>query len=180
MPLRYLIDENLRGTLAIALVRVATRHGLSLDVMQIGDEPAPSLSTQDPELLIWTEKENRLLISRDRRTLAAHLAAHLARGHQSPGIVYSQSPYDPAKDLEDDNLRAELIEIYGPAYIDARLKSTSMYGTRTSAGRSKLAVELQIAVTKLLLRLRGGLFEDETSGSAQIVYVGREPANVNW
>jgi hypothetical protein len=86
MPLRYLVDENLRGTLAIALSRHATRLGLTIDVVQVGDKAAPPLATLDPALLLWAEAENRILISTDRRTLAAHLAEHLKDGHQSPGI----------------------------------------------------------------------------------------------
>jgi hypothetical protein len=86
MPLSYLIDENLRGTLMIALIRVCTRYGLALDVIQVGDDGDPTLGTLDPDLLIWAETDNRILISRDRRTLGGHLADHLNTGHESPGI----------------------------------------------------------------------------------------------
>jgi hypothetical protein len=87
MPLRYLVDENLRGTLAVTLVRVATKYGLSIDLLQVGDDPGPELGTVDSQLLMWAERHDRILVSRDRRTLAAHLAAHLATGHQSPGVL---------------------------------------------------------------------------------------------
>jgi hypothetical protein len=86
MPLAYLIDENLRGALAIALMRRATRYGLRLDLTQVGDAAAPPLGTLDPELLIWAEANERILVSRDRGTMGEHLAIHLADGRHSPGV----------------------------------------------------------------------------------------------
>jgi hypothetical protein len=86
MPLCYVIDENLRGTLAIALMRIATRHGLEVDAVQIGDELAPPLGTLDSAILVWPEMDERILVSFDRKTLAKHLSAHLAGGHHCPGI----------------------------------------------------------------------------------------------
>ena len=43
--------------------------------------------TSDQDILIWAEREERILISLDGRTLPAHLAAHLAAGHHSPGVM---------------------------------------------------------------------------------------------
>ncbi len=91
MPLSYLIDENLRGTLVIALIRVANRYGLSMDVKQVGDDQVPPLGTLDPELLIWAEANKRILISQDRRTLGGHLISHLAQGHVSDGIFITRA-----------------------------------------------------------------------------------------
>jgi predicted nuclease of predicted toxin-antitoxin system len=86
MALTYLIDENLRGTLMLTLLRTATRYGLALDVVQVGDPDAPPRETSDPDLLLWAEAENRILVSHDRRTMPAHLAGHLAAGRNCPGV----------------------------------------------------------------------------------------------
>jgi hypothetical protein len=85
--LRYVVDENLRGTLAVAATRYATRLGLDLDVIQIGDRDGPPLGSHDPEVLEWAENSGRILVSRDRKTLPEHLAQHLAAGRNSPGII---------------------------------------------------------------------------------------------
>lgn len=87
MALTYLIDEHLRGTLFTVLVRVARHQGFELDVVQVGDGFAPPLGTEDPDLIAWAEAEGRVMISLDRNSLPIHLAAHLASGRQSPGIL---------------------------------------------------------------------------------------------
>ena len=87
MPLRYLIDENLRGTLAVTVVRHATKLGLELDILQIGDVGAPQRGTTDPEILAWGESSNRIIITRDHQTMPTHLANHLAAGRYSPGVI---------------------------------------------------------------------------------------------
>lgn len=44
------------------------------------------LGTSDPDLLLWAERHNRILVSRDRRLLGKHFTDHLMSGHKSPGI----------------------------------------------------------------------------------------------
>lgn len=45
------------------------------------------LRSPDPDLLIWTEQEGRIILSLDFSTLPVHLAHHLQQGHSSPGIL---------------------------------------------------------------------------------------------
>jgi hypothetical protein len=86
MPLRFVLDENQRGL----LWRAAVRHnqaGLSpLDVVRVGDPPDLPLGSIDPDILRWGEREDRILVSFDKTTMAGHLADHLQAGHHSPGI----------------------------------------------------------------------------------------------
>jgi hypothetical protein len=86
VPLRYLFDENLRGL----LWRHDQRHNVRgidpIDVARIGDPGALPLGSLDPEILRWAEQANRILVSRDERTLGTHLADHLASGGRCPGI----------------------------------------------------------------------------------------------
>src|SRR5436309_368022 len=40
----------------------------------------------DPDILIWAEREGRILVSFDRSTLPNFLSDHLQAGHHSPGV----------------------------------------------------------------------------------------------
>lgn len=96
MPLRYLFDEHLRGTLPDAVVRWARREGYVLDVMQVGEVADVPLGMPDPELLRWAEADGRIVVSLDTATLPGHLAAHVASGGQSPGVFIARRPIGPA------------------------------------------------------------------------------------
>src|SRR5262249_11639833 len=45
------------------------------------------LGTTDPDLLLWCEGNGRVLVSRDHRTMPAHLTAHLLAGRHLPGLL---------------------------------------------------------------------------------------------
>jgi hypothetical protein len=86
MVLRYLLDEHLRGPLRRAVQWHNSRGSYPLDVVRVGDLADLQLGTGDPAILLWAEREERILVSHDRNTLARHLADHLEQGHHSPGI----------------------------------------------------------------------------------------------
>jgi hypothetical protein len=86
MPLAFVVDENLRGPVWNALQRARLSQGIPPDVFCVGEPSSPPLNITDPQLLIWTEKHQRILISNDRNTLQDHLEDHLAAGRTSPGI----------------------------------------------------------------------------------------------
>ena len=87
MPLRYLLDEHLRGPLWNA-IRRHNHGGVNvLDVERVGDPRDLPFSSTDSSVLLWAEREVRILVSEDKSTLADHLAAHLASGHHLPGIM---------------------------------------------------------------------------------------------
>jgi hypothetical protein len=87
VALRYVLDEHLRGPLWNA-IRRHNRGGVNvLDVSRVGDADDLPLASVDPEVLLWAEREDRILISEDKSTLADHLATHLASGHHSAGIM---------------------------------------------------------------------------------------------
>lgn len=86
MPLRYLLDEDLRGPLWNAIVRHNALAQDMIDIVRVGDPHAPALQTLDPELLRWTEENNRILVTFDKSTMQSHLADHLAASHASPGV----------------------------------------------------------------------------------------------
>ena len=64
-----------------------------LDVVRVGDPPDLPLGCDDPTILAWAEREQRILISRDEQ-LPKRLADHLGAGHHSPGVFLArQAPY---------------------------------------------------------------------------------------
>lgn len=55
MPLRFLLDENLRGPLWNAILRHNVRGIDVLDIVCVGDVSAPPLHALDPDILVWAE-----------------------------------------------------------------------------------------------------------------------------
>ncbi len=86
MALRFVLDENQRGLLWRAIVRHNQLGVCPVDVVRVGDPPDLPLGASDPEVLLWCEREDRILVSFDKSTLAGHLTAHLNAGRHSPGI----------------------------------------------------------------------------------------------
>jgi hypothetical protein len=86
MPLAYLLDEHLRRALWLAVQQHNAAGSNVLDVVRVGDPTDLPPGTLDPDLLVWAEREGRILISRDRSTLPGHLAEHLRAGRHCPGI----------------------------------------------------------------------------------------------
>jgi hypothetical protein len=58
-----------------------------LVVWRIGTVGAPPLGTSDPEILIWCESNNFILVTNNRRSMPVHLADHLSVGNHIPGII---------------------------------------------------------------------------------------------
>lgn len=44
-----------------------------LDVLRVGDIPELPLAVDDPDILMWAEREERILVTEDRHTMANHL-----------------------------------------------------------------------------------------------------------
>jgi hypothetical protein len=86
MPLRYLLDEHLRGPLWRAILWHNNSGVYPLDVVRVGDPPDLPLGSDDPTLLMWAEREHRILVTHDPDTMPRHLADHLAAGRHSPGV----------------------------------------------------------------------------------------------
>jgi Domain of unknown function (DUF5615) len=83
MEVRYLLDENMAPEWRTQLLR--NRPGLM--VWMIGDPSAPRQGTLDPEILIWCEERQFLLVTNNRRSMPNHLADHLANNRTIPGIL---------------------------------------------------------------------------------------------
>jgi hypothetical protein len=86
MTNRFLFDENLDDALRSAVAQHDTRGIDPIDTVQVGDPPDLPSGSADPDILIWAEREGRILVSFDRSTLPIFLADHLQAGHHSPGV----------------------------------------------------------------------------------------------
>lgn len=86
MPLTYVLDENLRRLLWRAIQHHNAAGQFAIDVAQVGDPVDLPLGSTDPAILLWAEKEDRVVVSRDYNTMPNHLAAHLQAGHHCAGL----------------------------------------------------------------------------------------------
>jgi hypothetical protein len=82
MSPQYLIDEHVPA----AIVRALRQQEPTLIVWRIGDAGTPARGCADPELLIWCETHDFVLVTDNRRSMPVHLAAHLQAGRYVPGI----------------------------------------------------------------------------------------------
>jgi hypothetical protein len=78
-----LLDEHVPSRLRTQLLRRIP----TLRIWRVGEPGAPAIGTADPELLAWCEANSFVLITNNRHTMPAHLAAHLAAGRHLPGIL---------------------------------------------------------------------------------------------
>jgi len=86
---RFLLDENLNPDLQTALLRLDP----TIDILRVGDSGAPPLETLDPEILDFCEREKRLLITDNRKSMPGHLKDHWARGGQFWGLCWVRPEY---------------------------------------------------------------------------------------
>lgn len=86
MPLPYVLDEHLRRTLWRAIQRYNASGSFVIDVVQVGDPVDLPLGSTDPDILLWAEKDKRVVVTRDYNTMLSHLATHLQAGHHCEGL----------------------------------------------------------------------------------------------
>lgn len=81
--IRLLLDENVNPRYRRELLRRET----TLMVWRIGDPGAPPEATLDPEILVWCELHEFILVTNNRKSMPLHLQSHLANGNHVPGIL---------------------------------------------------------------------------------------------
>ena len=58
-----------------------------LVVHAVGDPGFPPKGTLDPEILLWCEENNLVLITNNRKSMPVHLTEHIAQGRHIPGVI---------------------------------------------------------------------------------------------
>jgi hypothetical protein len=87
MPLAFLLDENVPRRLWRAIEIHNARGLYPLDVVRVGEPIDLSLGSDDPTILLWAEREGRIVVTEDKNTMPGHLVQHLRNGRHSPGIL---------------------------------------------------------------------------------------------
>ena len=72
MKIRFLLDENLSKQIKFAVLR---KNSL-INILCVGAQNAPSFGTLDPEILLYVEQSQRLLITDNRKSMPRHLEDH--------------------------------------------------------------------------------------------------------
>ena len=80
--IRYLMDENVNPLLRRELLR----REPNLVVWQVGLLGSPEHGTLDPEILIWCEENEFLLVTNNRQSMPVHLQDHLAKSRNATEI----------------------------------------------------------------------------------------------
>ncbi|MBE2202116.1 MAG: DUF5615 family PIN-like protein [Anaerolinea sp.] len=83
MKPRFLLDENVEAV----ILRQLRRRYPEVEVMAVGDPGTPLLQSKDPSLLDWIAVHRYILVTRDRRSMPDHIAAHYEKGGQLPGVL---------------------------------------------------------------------------------------------
>ncbi|NBD17363.1 MAG: hypothetical protein GVY04_14850 [Cyanobacteria bacterium] len=84
MKIKFLLDENLPPRTIIALQR---RHP-EIDILRVGQIGAPALGTPDPEILLYLESRQRILVTDNRRSMPKHLEDHWSAQRQIWGLLW--------------------------------------------------------------------------------------------
>jgi hypothetical protein len=71
--IKYLLDENVDR----ALLNGLRQHHFEITVWLIGDPGSPPRQTPDPDILIWCEAHDFLLVTNNRSSMPVHLNDHL-------------------------------------------------------------------------------------------------------
>jgi hypothetical protein len=103
MNLKYLLDENLAPLYRSQILQRVPE----LVVWMVGDPTAPPKSTPDPDILIWCEERDFVLVTNNRSSMPVHLADHLALGRHVPGILILNPNLSVGETIEELILLAQ-------------------------------------------------------------------------
>ena len=84
MKPRFLLDKHVNPAIQRQLNRLAP----TLEVLVIGQSDVPPKGTSDPNLLIWLEENDYILVTENRSTIPVHLADHFAQERRIPGVFW--------------------------------------------------------------------------------------------
>ncbi|MGD9854696.1 MAG: hypothetical protein AB7U20_07065 [Planctomycetaceae bacterium] len=101
--LRLASDADVHG----AIIRGMRRRRPELDLLRVQD--ALALATPDPEVLVWSAAENRILITNDRNTMVAAAYSRVAAGEPMPGLIVTSAEQSIGSAIDDILLIADCI-----------------------------------------------------------------------
>ncbi len=102
---RFLLDENVNPLYRRELLR----REPTLTVWRVGDPGAPPEATLDPEILLWCDQHEFVLITNNRKSMPVHLETHLGEGRHVPGILAISDKIGVSQTVEDLLLIASIV-----------------------------------------------------------------------
>ena len=85
MNVRYLVDEDVHG----ALVKAVRLREPSVDIIDV--KQLEIRGSKDPEILEFADRDGRVLVTFDHRTMPRHFGERLSKGKTSAGVlIFSQ------------------------------------------------------------------------------------------
>ena len=103
MTLQYLLDENVDPSYKAQL----HRRNPNIVMWVVGEPGVPARGTLDPEILLWCEEHNFLLVTNNRTSMPVHLTDHIAEGRHVPGIFILNPKLSMGQNIEELILIAE-------------------------------------------------------------------------
>ncbi|MCA1992408.1 MAG: DUF5615 family PIN-like protein [Coleofasciculus sp. S288] len=104
MSLKYLLDENVNPVYKVQL----RQKRRDLVIWAVGSEPTtPSMGTLDPEILLWCEEYDFVLVTNNRTSMPVHLVDHITAGHHVPGIFLLNPKLSIGQNIDELILIAE-------------------------------------------------------------------------
>lgn len=97
MTLKYLLDENVNPLYKTQL----TRQNADIVIWAVGEPHAPPKGTLDPEILIWCEDHNFVLVTNNRTSMPVHLVDHINQGRNVPGIFILNEKLSIGENLDE-------------------------------------------------------------------------------
>lgn len=86
MPIKYLIDENMRGRLWHMIQRHNALGINPLEAVRVGDIPELPLRSPDPNILEWSDRNDYILVTLDKTTMPQFFQDRITAGLHHPGM----------------------------------------------------------------------------------------------
>ncbi|MBC6471573.1 MAG: DUF5615 family PIN-like protein [Hormoscilla sp. GM102CHS1] len=97
MALKYLMDENVDPVYSI---QIRSKRP-DLVIRKVGEIDTPALSTLDPEILLWCEKYDFVLVTNNRKSMPVHLIDHINQDRHVPEIFILNHNQSIGKNIEE-------------------------------------------------------------------------------
>ena len=93
--MKFLVDENLDNN----ILRGLLRRQPDLDIVRVQD--VGLFGEDDPNVLAWAAKENRILLTHDVATITRYAYERTAKGWKMPGVIEINASASLGKAIED-------------------------------------------------------------------------------